>query len=217
MKDLAIITRFHYPQDHPDFEWRFEYYRTQVLPRLLKQTDSNFDIWIWCEPHHDKDFLDLNPRINVFHGTFRPREGRFFNDSTNFSNIEGLPKYRIQFGLDSDELVSKNIVRKAKMHCTGNQSVLVSFQPVLRDLKTGNLYYMKRKYNKKFASAVLAYYQPDLGDEFKFLYHTTNHRMVKYANKVVVVPEGYAEVSIHDFNSSTRIHSGAKRYRGILK
>lgn len=200
----AIITRFHYPKNHPDFNWRLKYYKDEVLPRILAQTDQDFEIWIWCEPHHDRVFKKLDPRINVFHATYDQRESNFFIDFTPFDQTEGLPKFEVQVGLDSDELIEPNYIEKIHSYCVGPKTRCIMFQGVLYDTITERKYYMKRKYGPKFGSAMFAFYQPNL-DNYYFILQTSGHRAPKFAKEVIVVPEGYVFVSIHNYNDSTKV------------
>lgn len=208
----AIITRFHYPKGHPKFKWRFDYYAREVLPRIFQQTDQNFEIWIWCEPHHDKLFRLLSPRINIFHATYQPRKSRFFIDFTPFENTDGLPKFNVQVGLDSDELIEPDYIEKIHEHCTGNQKKCIMFQGLLLDVRTGKKYHMRRTYGEHFGSAMFAFYQPDIVDDYFFILQTSGHRAPKFAEKVIVVPEGYVLVSVHGHNDSTSLHRHAKGY-----
>lgn len=210
--DTAVITRFHYPRHDPRFNWRFDYYAHETLPRLLDQTDKNFDIWVWCEPHHDARFKRLHPRINVFHGTYDKRQSHLFIDYTSYERLTGLPKYPIQFGLDSDELVEPGIIEHARKLCKGEQSIHISYQPILYDVATGRKFHMKRTYGGHFGSAIFAFYQPNLGSNWKFAYHTSHIRLPKLAEVRLREPAGFVYVSVHHQNDSTRLHRHAKDY-----
>lgn len=208
MHDLAVITRFHYPKDHPKFDWRFDFYRRETLPRLLNQTDQNFDIWVWTEPHHDELFKALHPRVNVFHGTYDERDSHLFIDYTPFERIEGLPKYPIQFGLDSDDLLEPTAIAKARHYCRGQFKTFVSLQPLKLDIATGKKYYFdpRRRYTQSKGSPVFAFYQPRIDEDFVFAYHTSHLRMPTVAaDQHVVVPEGFVNMAIHGQNDSTNI------------
>lgn len=209
--DTAVITRFHYPKGHPKFLWRFSYYARETLPALLNQTDDNFDIWVWCEPHHDKMFRRLHPRIKVFHGTYEKRDSHLFIDYTSYENIRGLPKYKIQIGLDSDDIPEPGLVEHARANCKGTQSIHISYQPILLDTTTGNKFHMKRVYGGHFGSAIFAFYQPDLGNNWKFAYHTSHIRLPRLAKIKKRVSEGFVLVSLHQQNDSTNLHKHARQ------
>jgi len=205
MNKIAVITRFHYPKDDPEYRWRLDYYRDEVLPRLLRQYCQDFDIWIWCEPWQEKELKSLSPRIRTFRATYAKRDSHLFIDYTLWENVFGLPKYEIQVGLDSDDLVAPGFIEKIQELCQGDKSLLLSFQPIKFDIATGNRYHMDQ-YTEQRGSPIFAFYQPDIyTKDFKFAYHTSHLRMPVLAQKRIIVPEGYAYMSIHDRNDSTRI------------
>lgn len=199
----AVITRFHYPLNSKEFDWRLDYYKNNVLPRLIAQTDKDFDIAIWCEKHHENIFKELYSRIKTFQATYTKRNSKLFIDYTAWENVSGLEKYNIQIGLDSDDLVEEDFIEKVKSLCGGDKTILVSFQPIKKDIANGKLYKMD-KYSEKRGSPIFAFYQPNFNN-YKFAYHTSHLRMPLIANKTMVVPEGYAQMSIHGRNDSTRI------------
>lgn len=204
MKSTVIITRFHYPKEDRKFNWRFEYFKNSVLPKILDQSDNDFDIAIWCEKHHEDLFKSLSPRIKIFQASYEKRNSGLFIDYTAWENVTGLGKYVIQIGLDSDDLISRDFIKKTKSLCNGYQTILVSFQPVKKDIKTGKRYAMDQ-YTRLRGSPIFALYQPNLEDDYKFAYHTSHLRMALITKKVILVPEGYVEMSIHDQNDSTKI------------
>lgn len=202
---IVVITRFHYPLNHPDFAWRFEYYKKEVFPRLLAQTDQGFDIAIWCEPHHEDLFKQLHsgPGLITFQAEYQKRDSHLFIDYTDWSKVTGLEKYETQIGLDSDDLVEPTFIATVRSLAQGDKSILMSFQPTKYDLATGKRYQM-RQYDAGYGSPIFAFYQPD-GSHFKFAYHTSHLRMPLVADKVVLVKEGLVQMSIHGKNDSTKI------------
>src|SRR5690554_1734409 len=215
MNTAAFITRLHYPRNHPDWQWRLKYYSDRVLPSILNQTDQDFDIWVWCEPHHVSEVKGLHRRIRTFWAPYQAKGEKYLADQVQYDQTVGLPKYKLQIGIDSDDFISKKLLQKARSICKGEQSTVVSFQPVLFDVKTKRCFYMKRRYGPNFGSAVFAFYQPNL-DNYQFAYTVGHRSLPKLAEKVVVVPEGYAFVSIHDRNYSTRLHKNARPYKRAL-
>jgi hypothetical protein len=210
MNDIAVITRFHYLQDGPDYRWRFDYYAKEVLPRLLAQTDQGFDLWVWCEPWQDAEILGLSPRINIFRAAYKKRDSRFFIDYTHWEDVTGLPKYKIQIGLDSDDLVRPDFIAKVRGLCAGPDSIHVGFQPLKLDVKTGKKYRMDQ-YTHKRGSPIFAFYQP--GPDFKFAYHTSHLIMPTLAQHQTIVPEGLVFMTIHDRNDSTGIKRTDKPWK----
>jgi hypothetical protein len=211
MKQVAVITRFHYPKGHPDFKWRLDFYKNEVFPRLLTQIDQEFDIWLWIEPHHEKQ-VKFDPRINTFTVDCNVRKNQYghFIDHTPWSKVKGLPKYDVQVGLDSDDLVEPKFISKIKRLATGNKSIHISFQPIKMDMKTGKKYQMrfcgnKTKYNaENGTSPVFAIYQPRK-DKYKFAYEHDHLFIFKHFDMLKLVGEGYVYMGIHGKNDSTRI------------
>jgi len=199
----AFIIRFHYEKDTPEFDWRVDYFSKEVLPRIMAQTDQNFDIAIWCEKRHEFLFKALSPKIKTFQAQYQKRDSHLFIDYTPWENVVGLEKYNIQMGLDSDDLIEPNFVEKVSSICTGQESIQVSFQPVKFDIFTHKKYKMDQ-YNEKRGSPIFAFYQPNFND-YKFAYHTSHLRMPGVAQKTVIVPEGFVMMSIHGNNDSTKI------------
>lgn len=209
--DTAIITRFHYPEGDNNYKWRFDYYKNEVLPRLLAQTDNDFDIWIWCEPWQKTRLEQLHYKIHTFSATYAKRDSHLFIDYTPYSSTEGLPMYAIQIGLDSDDLVRPNFIKRVHELCQGEFTRHISFQPKKYDIKTGKKYLMDQ-YTINRGSPIFAHYQPDYlfgragaEENFKFAYHTSHLRMPLLAQEVILVPEGLVFMSIHDLNDSTKI------------
>jgi hypothetical protein len=206
---ISFITRFHYLETSNEFLWRFDYYKNNVLPRILNQTNTDFDIWIWCEKKHDEMFKSLSNKINTFSATYLKRDSKYFIDYTTWNEVKGLPKYNIQIGLDSDDLIEPTFVEKVKELSIGNKTIFISFQPMKLDIKNNKKYLMD-KYTTKRGSPIFAFYQPDLTD-FKFAYHTSHLLMPNIVDKVILIQEGYCYMSIHNLNDSTKIKPTDKR------
>jgi len=204
----TFVIRFHYAKDNPQFEWRFEFFKKEVLPRILAQTDQNFDIAIWCEKHHEEIFKSLSPKIKIFQAEYKKRDSHLFIDYTAWENVAGLEKYNVQMGLDSDDLIEPNFVEEVTKLSVGQESIQMSFQPVKFDIFTKKKYKMDQ-YSEKRGSPIFAFYQPNL-DDYKFAYHTSHLRMPMVAQKVIVVPEGFVMMAIHGKNDSTKIKSSDK-------
>jgi len=201
----AFTIRFHYAKDHPDFEWRFNYFKKEVLPRILNQTQQDFDICIWCEKHHEELFRSLSPKIKTFQATYEKRESAYFIDYTPFENTVGLERYNIQIGLDSDDLIVSDFFAKVNSLCVGNNKLHISFQPIKLDIKSGDKYLMKQ-YTKIDGSPVFVLYQPSLAN-YIFAYHTSHRKIHQFADETILIPEGFCYMSIHDLNDSTDIKS----------
>jgi hypothetical protein len=179
-----------------------------VLPRILNQTVKDFDICIWCNPEHDELFKKLSPRIKVFHSKidtvkYKKRlNGRtYYYDFIQFEDLEGLQKYDIQTGIDSDDLMGPNYMRSVEKQMQGGGSIHLSFQPQTFNLKTFQVKPMMQ-YHHRRGSAFLSLYQPDKTN-YKFLYCDSHISMWKYAKKRVTLPVGHCWATIHEINEST--------------
>lgn len=120
----AVVIRFHYPPgyDREKIEWRFAFFRSMVLPRLLAQLNKKFVIAIRTDgsPEWDRRFRELSDRIITFSVNpnfadwipeghdpqkFHKKKGRFFVDFAPWESVIDLPKFDIQTSVDSDDLI----------------------------------------------------------------------------------------------------------------
>lgn len=210
----AFIIRFHYEENDPRFEWRFNYFKEEVLPRILAQTNQDFMIAIRCNHAHDKLFKDLSEKIKVFHVFNEEAKyktggsgAKYFYDFVPWSQIKDLKKYDIQMGLDSDDLIDPNYYQRiiAQLQCHDlTKSLHISFQPRLLDVKTKQDFPIKQIYSPEKGSAFFALYQPDK-ENFHFAYEISHLRLGTLASKSITVGEGYCFASCHDLNESTHL------------
>lgn len=211
VKSHVLIIRFHYAQDDERFEWRLNYFKAMVLPRILNQTNNNFDIAIRCNPWHKEIFESLSPRIKTFQVKnegarykIGKRGLKYFHDFVKWDDVIGLEKYDIQTGIDSDDLIGPEFMEKVNQAIEGeHESVHVCFQPMLfdlRDMKTRGM----RRYGPGRGSAFLSLYQPDKKD-YKFLYCDSHISMWKYAKKSKVIASGHCWATAHWLNESTGV------------
>jgi hypothetical protein len=209
MNKHAIITRMVYEEDDPKFEERLAIYRAMCLPRLRLQKNKNFDISVLCNKKHADIFRSLGiiPHFlkEEFYGERMPVGTWILY--TPWENIEGLEKYDIQTNLDSDDLVSPDYTEKIeeemKKH---NCKTLLSFQERLYNPHTFEEKEMRKKYHEKMPSAFYSLYQPDKTN-YIYINHDSHLQMHKYAEKSIIVGEGYCWASIHGNNDSTTMNS----------
>lgn len=209
---ISICTRFHFDKDSPNFQWRYEYYRDSVLPRILNQTDQNFIINIWCEPWHDELFKSLSERINIFRVNVKTEfPGGHLKDFARWDAITGLEPAKIQVGLDSDDLIESNFLEKVRELSYGNKNRLISFQPVKLSLNSGTKYRMKNYKSRRKCSPIFAMYQPV---RIKYPYYRSHYRLPEDIRwkSIIYIPEGYCYMSIHDNNVSTKVTNRDKIY-----
>src|SRR3989304_6316699 len=217
-----VVIRMHYPRGDPKFEWRFDYFKLMVLPRLLNQTFQDFDIGIRCNPVHYRRFLELSPKIIPFtvtkeaEGYIRPEDrerakpygGEYFIDFVEWKDVVGLEKYDIQTGLDSDDLILRDdyleFIQRECRHAH-RRSLHLNFTPTIFDLKSLRSFPSQFHYSSPDrGSMFLSLYQPDKTD-YKFIYHDSHFKMGKFADKSITIPESFVAQTVHDFNESTTL------------
>jgi hypothetical protein len=214
----AFIIRLHYPENDPRFEWRLKYFKEAVLPRIRAQSDQKFDICVRCNPAHDRIFENLGCKPfhvkNEYSEYVLSEDGtrKFFYDFVKWEDCIGLERYDIQVGLDSDDLIALDYIKRIKLECAGSSSSLhIYFQPEEFVLETRKF----RSHPERFmdGSAFFALYFPD-----KSVYHhcfETSHRKVsKLADRSVRIPSGYCWITIHDLNESSGREFRAEDLKG---
>lgn len=215
----AFIIRMHYSYDDPKWDWRLAYFKAMVLPKLLDQTDLNFDICMWVNPHHQEEVLSLSEKIKVFTGDVtedirhRKKGGKYFVDFTEFENLKGLDKYELQIGLDTDDLIlRKDFVSRIREECSKRDYKFhISFQPYVFDARSLRTFEAPMKYQGKKGSAIFALYQPNVEKRFIFAYHDSHLRLPFHAKESLFIDEGYCAYSVHDLNESTSLIPNSKQ------
>jgi len=211
MKSHVLTIRFHYAENDPRFEWRLEYFKKEVLPRILKQTDQNFDIAIRCNPKHAEIFKKLSPKIITFqtkNDEARYKTGKngkkYFEDFVQWEDVRGLKKYDIQSGLDSDDLIGPRYIEAIQEALAGEKEAThICFQPQTFNLKTKRIKPMMR-YHGTRGSAFMSLYQPNK-ENYKFIYCGSHISLWKNAKKSITLPQGHCWATIHDINESTGV------------
>jgi hypothetical protein len=201
---IAVITRFHY-KDEELFKKRFDYFKREVLPRLKNQTYKKFDICVWCEDNHKKLFEDLG--IKTFKAKYEEPKEKLPNlyDFNQWETVEGLDKYDLQIALDSDDLPHKNLIKTAlKLTRKEKGRVLLSFQPIKYEEKTGKKYIMRNYEKTKRCSPCYAIKQ-DLDKDYLFLYFRSHFRMCDEKWDKIIYVEGLVTMTINDYNINTTI------------
>lgn len=201
---LAVVTRIHYKADDPRFPQRVQMYKNYTLKSLLNQTDQDFDIVVWCEPHHDDLFKNLSDRIKIIHADteVRYKSNKFFVDYTPFSKVYGMDKYEAQLGLDSDDELKPNAIEEVKKHLNGRRAI--SLQPIKRDIKTGKLYKMVDYKSKGKLSPIFCLYQPDEPYLFAYEYGHFSEMPNQFNDKVYLYDLAIMNI-LDGVNESTRI------------
>lgn len=210
----AFIIRMHYPAGDTRFAWRLAYFYSMVLPRLLAQTDKDFDIWVRCRAEDDGVIRSLHPRLQTFHVKDEAEKHvgkhgkQYFTDFVPWERVEGLPKYDIQMGLDSDDLISPDYVARIEAEVGRyamnfpDRSFHVSFQQGVFDLKKLRTGQIGVGYSPQRGSAFFALYQPNK-NKYIFAYQDSHLRLWKYVSNSVTLEEGHCWATAHDLNEST--------------
>lgn len=214
---VILIVRFHYEKDSPRFEWRFNYFKNEVLPKILDQTYQDFDIGIRCNAWHNDLFKSLSDRIIPFQ--VKDEEVKYktcgnktyFFDFTSWENVIGLEKYDIQIGLDSDDFISPDYVQTIHetvlrhIRRNGGKSLHISFQPEIYNTITKYIYPIGVDYSPTDGSAFMALYQSDK-ENYHFIYECSHHVIGKLAEKSITMPKGKCWASVTSgFNESTGV------------
>lgn len=212
----VIIIRFHYEESDPRYAWRFQYFKEKVLPAILTQTVDNFDIAIRCNQWQEEKLQELSPRIKTFQirdeQTNYKIEGgkKYFYDFTPWESVIGLEKYEIQYGLDSDDIISPDYIEMLQKTIEENKdagtstTVHVSVQPEIICSKTGKIESIRQIYSEKMGSAFMAIYQPTDIENYHFIYEVSHLKLGELFNKSIIIPTpGKCYASVHLYNEST--------------
>ena len=224
----AFIIRMDYPNEDKKWPWRLAYFQSMVLPRLLGQTDQDFDICIRATGVHAHDLQELSPKIKTFgvkpekqswiKPGYEEKAKRYFVDFVDYEDTIGLDKYEIQIGIDSDDLlIRKDFVERVKKECIGkNYSIHLSFQPYMFDVATLRTYRCMLRYSGTKGSPFFALYQPTaqkmkIPGEYVFAYSDSHLKLYLYMKNTKTIEEGYCAFSIHGMNESTYLYKGSKQ------
>lgn len=208
-----VITRMAFKPEDPQWEWRLAFYRSMVLPRFLRQTDQNFEIWLRCYPAHNEVVDALHPKVHPYQGYGIEDEIMGIAKTCQNHNI---PRSHIQTRVDCDDLVSPDFISRihAEVSRQPDKPLIISFQPWKLDLYTLTRYRMGQRYHEQSTSMFLALYQPDIeGGNYWNIYYSKHGHLAKELGepvRVVTIPEGYCDMVIHDKNMATSILNGDK-------
>lgn len=206
-----VITRMAFKPDDPQWLWRLAFYRSMVLPRFLRQTDQEFDIWVRCYPVHNEIVDSLHPKVHPYQG-YGIEDEIMGIDKTCQNHI---PRSHIQTRVDCDDLVGEDFISRIhrEVACQPDKPLIVSFQPWKLDLYTLTRYRMGQRYHETSNSMFLSLYQPDINGEYWDIYYFKHGHLARELGesvRVVTIPEGYCDMVIHDKNMGTSILKGDK-------
>lgn len=203
----GFVIRFHYSETDERFNWRYKFFTEKVLPRINNQTYKDFEIYIWCNPAHDKLFIKLG--CKVFHApdVRRYNSNGYYHDFTPYNELSGLPKLDLQIGIDSDDFISRDFVKiiidAVEFHKKNNpnKSLHICFQPELFNLKT-KLHSKMRTYTTNKGSAFMGLFQPDKTN-YRFIYSESHIYIIRKADCKKVIPAGHCYAVKHNLNETT--------------
>ena len=220
----AFIMRMHYKKNDPRFEWRLAFFASMVLPKLLAQTDQNFDICMRVNEHHADRVRALSDKIKIFNvaprvknkikNGYRSKARKYFIDFVDFKHVVGLDKYDIQIGLDTDDMPLRgDFVERIKDEVVtrGGKSIHISFQPHVFHVPTLRMFEAPVKYGARKGSAIFALYQSDEVRKYVFAYEDSHLKMPRFAVTRIAIEEDFCAYSVHDNNASTSLLPNSKQ------
>ena len=188
-----IITTRSYYSDDTKFNDRLKIMEETLIPSLKKQTNQNFTwgVIMWTKDHQKL----LQSKYD--------KEIVFFNSYEEYKNYSISNGYSIQTRQDNDDIICENYVKiiQDEARKTDKDILLIQFQPTKLVYGTKQEYNMT-KYTNKFTSMFLSIYQKDV------IYSIYEHKhpvMYKLTNNIVTIPEGCANLVIHDNNKSSKL------------
>lgn len=193
-------------KDPEKFQWRLDFFKVNVLPRLLQQTRQDFDILILCNPEHQSIIESLHPRIKTFNTNVPISGDEGYNKKSGESNsVEpfyySLP-YKIQSRLDSDDIISLDyvkIVRKALKRA--KHFSVVAFKPYRFNWFKFKTFYIHPKDGRYDKSQFITIYDPK---GTRFVYEMGHRKWADHVKHVKVIDFGHAWLSYHGNNASTK-------------
>ena len=218
----VVIVRCHYKENDQRFEWRLEYFKNEVLPRLLAQTNQNFDIAIYCNKAHAELFKELSDKIITFQAkksntVYRTTVNKrtYYSDFMPWSNVVGLEKYDIQTGLDSDDLVTAGYIERIQHEVRKrdvNKSLHITFQPDLLEWSTQKRFPITTHYSvPSRGSAFFSIYQPKK-DKYIFAYEYSHLTIGENFKESIMITGKYCSMTIHGRNESTDSEAMVDKY-----
>lgn len=223
--NTAFIIRLHYKKDDPKWLWRYSYFASMVLPKLLAQDDQDFDICIRANPWHKAQIEALSPKIKVFDvkkerkdfikAGYEEKCKKYFVDFVYYEDLKDFRMYEIQIGIDSDDMILRtDFVTRVKNECRESKSSLhISFQPNIFHVPTLRNYRCDFKYGEYKGSPIFVLYQPQCSEEYRyvFAYEDSHLKLPKYMRRAIRIEGNYCSYSVHCHNASTGLNHNAQQ------
>lgn len=121
-----------------------------------------------------------------------------------WSHVRGLPAYRYQVLLGSDDLLHPSMVEASLRAMEGHRRALASHLPIMVDVgrKPWRCYRMKAMPRP---SPILVLKQDPLDARYTWVWSRDHRHLGRVVDRVAYIEEGYAAMGIHDHNDGTRI------------
>jgi len=220
----AFLIRLHYPPG-PQADWRLAYFETQCLPRILQQS-GEFDVCVWCEPHHWSRVAAMGCKPfrmrPEFDGWVKPgyehKTDRYHVDFHPWSHVAYLPRYDLQIAIDSDELLLRedtlDRLRTELLSVPDGETAHISFQHEMFDVDRLELCRSQFRYSEDKGSPFYALWQPGVAEsEYVFCYDDSHQQIgQQMKHRRFVSDDGdraYVAASVHGFNASTKRRPGS--------
>lgn len=227
----AVVIRFHYSKKYPKdkLEWRFSYFSSMVLPRLLHQTNKEFVIAVRTTADLAARFHQLSQRIITFDVKagfenwvppgyepleFRLNRQKFFSDFVPWDAVEGLPHFDIQTSIASDDLILRDdFIDRIESECcavSGTESLHIQFQPYIYDVPSFSFHTFKQPYSVDNGSMFFSLYQSKK-DNYVYVGQDSHRHIGKLMDQSVMIDYGYVAASTHWANASTTLHVAGEK------
>jgi hypothetical protein len=229
----AVVVRIHSRPDDEgrrSFRWRLHYFAAELMTRLERQSSQDFDILVRTHPSgwQDEAILALSPKIKVFHALpewqehIRPqdkaRARRYWIDFIEYKHLADFPRYDIQTGIDSDDLVLRaDFIETIERHVQAEpeRSLHISFQPYVFDWRLLGAYECQHRYSTTKGSPMFSLYQPPDHEPYVHAYHDSHLKMQTFAERRLFIDatatvKGFVAFTCrHGDNSSTQLSTKA--------
>lgn len=214
----AFIIRMHYKKNDPRWSWRLAYFKSMVLPKILAQTDQDFDICMRVSEHHKEEVAPLSDKIKFFDAKknykhyikpgYAYKRKKYFVDFLDYNMIDGLDKYDIQIGIDTDDMILRtDFVERIKQECLlkPEKSLHIGFQPHIFQPSTLRMFKCPQRYDDSRGSPVFVLYQPlkFYSKKYIFAYEDSHLKLPRYMDRKKRIEEDFCCYSVHECNAST--------------
>ena len=199
---VAIIIRMAFQKDLT--ENQIQRFRN-MLSSLMFQNYFSHEVYIL--PYKVRNFLGsstnyntIKKNINEMRNLTLGRTGAYIlGDSPRF-------KYDIEIRLDYDDIVTPNFITDIveQYHARSEETFIVSYQPTIVDVATGDHYRHPSKYSEDCPSMCMALIQK--GEKNFGVYDRPHNKMKQEIGcPVVVRPEGFFYLQVHGENTLSKL------------